>query len=78
MKDFISELSTNFFTIIEEIDTVKENLEKVKAEAKKAERTGQDIQRKFDEFQAVAQPKLDKINELVENINKNQKTENPS
>ncbi|PCS03016.1 hypothetical protein RU85_GL001514 [Lactococcus garvieae] len=37
-------------------------------EAKKAELTGQEIQRKVNEFQALAQPKVDKINEILEKL----------
>ena len=75
MKEFFSELSDSLSNLVEEIEDVKVKLEKVKVEAKKAERTGQDIQRKFDEFQAVAQPKIDKINELLEKMDFSTKSE---
>lgn len=68
MKEFIHDISEIFSRLGEEIDDVKANLEKVKLEAKKAELTGQEIQRKINEFQAVAQPKVDKINEILEKL----------
>ncbi|MEY8443714.1 hypothetical protein [Lactococcus ileimucosae] len=68
MKEFIHDISEIFSRLGKEIDDVKANLEKVKLEAKKAELTGQEIQRKINEFQAVAQPKVDKINEILEKL----------
>ncbi|HAP15923.1 hypothetical protein AALM99_10850 [Lactococcus muris] len=68
MKEFIHDISEIFSKLGKEIDDVKVNLEKVKLEAKKAELTGQEIQRKINEFQAVAQPKVDKINEILEKL----------
>ena len=46
MKEFIHDISEIFSKLGKEIDDVKVNLEKVKLEAKKAELTGQEIQRK--------------------------------
>lgn len=68
MKEFINDVSEIFSRLSKEIDEVKANLENVKAEAKKAELTGQEIQRKVNEFQALAQPKVDKINEILEKL----------
>ncbi|WP_251712144.1 hypothetical protein [Lactococcus ileimucosae] len=68
MKEFIHDISEIFSRLGKEIDDVKANLEKVKLEAKKADLTGQEIQRKINEFQAVAQPKVDKINEILEKL----------
>ena len=68
MKEFINDVSENFSRLSKEIDEVKANLENVKIEAKKAELTGQEIQRKVNEFQTLAQPKVDKINEILEKL----------
>lgn len=68
MKDFVNDLSEIFSKLNKEIDDVKANLVQVQIEAKKAERTGLEIQRKVNEFQAVAQPKVDKINEILEKL----------
>lgn len=68
MKEFIHDISEIFSRLGKKIDDVKANLEKVKLEAKKAELTGQEIQRKINEFQAVAQPKVDKINQILEKL----------
>ncbi|MCL2114136.1 hypothetical protein [Lactococcus protaetiae] len=70
MIDFFNDMKKLLSELTEEIDTLKLNVERVQTEAKKAERTGQDIQRKVTEFQVATQPKIDKINELVEKINK--------
>src|SRR5699024_6557560 len=68
MKEFINDVSEIFSRLSKEIDEVKANLENVKIEAKKAELTGQEIQRKVNEFQVLAQPKVDKINEILEKL----------
>ncbi len=68
MKNFINDISEAFSRLSKEIDDVKTNLEKVKIEAQKAELTGQEIQRKVNEFQILAQPKVDKINEILEKL----------
>ncbi|AYG01026.1 hypothetical protein [Lactococcus allomyrinae] len=70
MIEFFNDMKKLLSELTEEIDTLKLNVERVQTEAKKAERTSQDIQRKVTEFQAATQPKIDKINELVEKINK--------
>ena len=48
MKEFINDVSEIFSRLSKEIDEVKANLENVKIEAKKAELTGQEIQRKVN------------------------------
>ena len=63
-----NDVSEIFSRLSKEIDEVKANLENVKIEAKKAELTGQEIQRKVNEFQTLAQPKVDKINEILEKL----------
>ncbi|EKF52033.1 hypothetical protein [Lactococcus garvieae] len=68
MKDFIKDITEMFSNLKKEIDEVKVNLEKVQIEAKKAELTGQEIQKKVSEFQTTAQPKIDKINEILEKL----------
>ncbi len=63
LKNIIGELS-------EEINTMKINMERVQEEGIKAEIVGKDIQKKVDEFQISIQPRVEKINELVNQINK--------
>ena len=63
LKNIIGELS-------EEVNTMKLNLERVQEESIKAERVGKDIQKNVDEFQISIQPRVEKINELVNQINK--------
>lgn len=70
MIEFFNDVKKLLSELTEEIDTLKLNVERIQTEAKKAERTSQDIQRKVTEFQVATQPKIDKINELVEKINK--------
>lgn len=70
MIDFFKEIKTILTELSQEVTELKVNVERVETEAKKAERVGQDIQRKVTEFQVATQPKIDKINELLENINK--------
>lgn len=63
LKNIIGELS-------EEANTMKVNVERVQEEGIKAEKVGKDIQKKVDEFQISIQPRVEKINELVNQINK--------
>ena len=49
---------------------MKVNVELVQEEGIKAEKVGKDIQKKVDEFQISIQPRVEKINELVNQINK--------
>ncbi|ADA65759.1 Hypothetical protein NCDO2118_2108 [Lactococcus lactis subsp. lactis NCDO 2118] len=63
LKNIIGELS-------EEVNTMKVNVESVQEEGIKAEKVGKDIQKKVDEFQISIQPRVEKINELVNQINK--------
>ena len=63
LKNIIGELS-------EEVNTMKVNVERVQEEGIKAEKVGKDIQKKVDEFQNSIQPRVEKINELVNQINK--------
>lgn len=63
MKDLIIELTDN-------IDTLKQNADRVQTKLVATQKVAQDIQTKVTEFQTSAQPQLDKINELLENINK--------
>ena len=68
LKNIIGELS-------EEVNTMKVNVERVQEEGIKAEKVGKDIQKKVDEFQisiqpCAIQPRVEKINELVNQINK--------
>ena len=63
LKNIIGELS-------EEVNTMKVNVERVQEEGIKAKKVGKDIQKKVDEFQISIQPRVEKINELVNQINK--------
>lgn len=63
LKNIIGELS-------EEVNTMKVNVERVQEEGIKAEKVVKDIQKKVDEFQISIQPRVEKINELVNQINK--------
>ena len=63
LKNIIGELS-------EEVNTMKVNVERVQEEGIKAEKVGKDIQKNVDEFQISIQPRVEKINELVNQINK--------
>ena len=63
LKNIIGELS-------DEVNTMKVNVERVQEESIKAERVGKDIQKKADEFQNSIQPRVKKINELINQINK--------
>ena len=63
LKNIIGELS-------EEVNTMKVNVERVREEGIKAEKVGKDIQKEVDEFQISIQPRVEKINELVNQINK--------
>ncbi|WP_282798597.1 hypothetical protein [Lactococcus lactis] len=63
LKNIIGELS-------EEVNTMKVNVERVQEEGIKTEKVGKDIQKKVDEFQISIQPRVEKINELVNQINK--------
>ena len=69
LKNIIGELS-------EEVNTMKVNVERVQEEGIKAEKVGKvlevfdGIQKKVDEFQISIQPRVEKINELVNQINK--------
>lgn len=63
LKNIIGELS-------EEVNTMKVNVERVQDEGIKAEKVGKDIQKKVDEFQISIQPRVEKINELVNQKNK--------
>jgi septal ring factor EnvC (AmiA/AmiB activator) len=75
MTEWFKDLKGLLTELNENISSVKANAERVQIELKKAERTSQDIQRKVTEFQVSAQPKIDKINEQLENINQiNKKT----
>ena len=62
LKNIIGELS-------EEVNTMKVNVERVREEGIKAEKVGKDIQKEVDEFQISIQPRVEKINELVTQIN---------
>ena len=59
LRDDISEIVTNS-------KDVKEKLAVVQEESNKAQRVGQDIQRKVTEFQVIAEPKIDKMNEILD------------
>lgn len=63
LKNIIGELS-------DEVNMMKVNVERVQEESIKAERVGKDIQKKADEFQNSIQPRVKKINELINQINK--------
>ena len=63
LKNIIGELS-------EEVNTMKVNVERVQEEGIKAEKVGKKKKKKIDEFQISIQPRVEKINELVNQINK--------
>ena len=63
LKNIIGELS-------EEVNTMKIRVDRVQEESIKAAQVGKDIQKKVDEFQISIQPRVEKINELVNQINK--------
>ncbi|MGL5449599.1 MAG: hypothetical protein ACRDBN_04580 [Lactococcus cremoris] len=70
MFELFKDLKKLMTDLSEEVNTMKINLERVQEERIKAERVGQDIQKKVNEFQVSIQPRVEKINELVEQINK--------
>ena len=63
LKNIIGELS-------EEVNTMKIRVDRVQEESIKAAQVGKDIQKKVDEFQISIQPRVEKINELINQINK--------
>ncbi len=63
LKNIIGELS-------EEVNTMKIRVDRVQEESIKASQVGKDIQKKVDEFQISIQPRVEKINELINQINK--------
>ena len=63
LKNIIGELS-------EEVNTMKIKVDRVQEESIKAAQVGKDIQKKVDEFQISIQPRVEKINELINQINK--------
>ncbi|WP_223804516.1 hypothetical protein [Lactococcus kimchii] len=63
LKELMTELSQDF-------KAVEANVERVQTEALKAERVSQDIQRKVTEFKASTQPRIEKINEILDKITK--------
>lgn len=70
MFELFKDLKKLMTDLSEEVNTMKINLERVQEESIKAESVGQDIQKKVNEFQVSIQPRVEKINELVEQINK--------
>ncbi|MCU5753305.1 hypothetical protein OBG91_06690 [Lactococcus lactis] len=54
----------------EEVNTMKIRVDRVQEESIKAAQVGKDIQKKVDEFQISIQPRVEKINELINQINK--------
>lgn len=70
MFELFKDLKKLMTDLSEEVNTMKINLERVQEGSIKAERVGQDIQKKVNEFQVSIQPRVEKINELVEQINK--------
>mgnify|MGYP000661403450 CR=1 FL=1 len=58
LKNIIGELS-------EEVNTMKIRVDRVQEESIKAAQVGKDIQKKVDEFQISIQPRVEKINELI-------------
>lgn len=70
MFELFKDLKKLMTDLSEEVNTMEINLERVQEESIKAERVGQDIQKKVNEFQVSIQPRVEKINELVEQINK--------
>lgn len=63
LKNIIGELS-------EEVNTMKIRVDRVQEESIKAAQVGKDIQKKVDEFQISIQPRVEKINELINQKNK--------
>lgn len=63
LKELMTELSQDF-------KAVEANVERVQTEALKAERVSQDIQRKVTEFKVSTQPRIEKINEILDKITK--------
>ncbi|MDM5146525.1 hypothetical protein ICE98_03674 [Lactococcus lactis] len=70
MFELFKDLKKLMTDLSEEVNTMKINLERVQEEGIKAEKVGKDIQKKVDEFQISIQPRVEKINELVNQINK--------
>lgn len=69
MKDFfkgISEIKELVGQLTEDIQKLQNNSAKLDDELKKAEKVKTSIERKVKEFQTSAQPKLDKINEIID------------
>ncbi|MFC4651837.1 hypothetical protein ACFO26_02865 [Lactococcus nasutitermitis] len=69
MADFFKDIKNLLSDLLENVDNIKVNAERVQTELKKTERTSQDITRKVSEFQNSTQPKIDKINEILEKFN---------
>ena len=65
MFELFKDLKKLMTDLSEEVNTMKINLERVQEESIKAERVGQDIQKKVNEFQVSIQPRVEKINEEI-------------
>lgn len=65
MKNFFKDVKETLSDLTEQSKSLKTNLERVKVETENAKKVGESIQRSVNEFQAAAQPKIDKINEIA-------------
>ncbi|MGM9886388.1 MULTISPECIES: hypothetical protein [unclassified Lactococcus] len=70
MTDFFKDIKDLVVELADNVDAVKTNVDRVQTELIEAEKTKAAIQKKVEEFQYSAQPRIDKINELLENIKK--------
>lgn len=70
MTDFFKNIKDLVVELADNVDAVKTNLDRVQTELIEAEKTKAATQKKVEEFQYSAQPRIDKINELLENIKK--------
>ena len=68
MTDFFKEMKVLVTELSENIDAVKTNVNRVQIEDRAAEKTGVALQKKIEEFKISAQPRIDKINELLSDI----------
>ncbi|CAM3048893.1 hypothetical protein GHI93_01560 [Lactococcus hircilactis] len=68
MTDFFKEMKVLVTELSENIDAVKTNVNRVQIEGRAAEKTGVALQKKIEEFKISAQPRIDKINELLSDI----------
>lgn len=70
MLELFNDLKESMTELSQDFKAVEANVERVQTEALKAERVSQDIQRKVTEFKVSTQPRIEKINEILDKITK--------